>query len=231
MKSNTSLRIVLTSSLLLGAGLGFTGCQSRTAGVGKSPALTKASDTSESIRSASDNVQQMRLQMDSTLAALRDLTERPGDIRGQFEEVRREFAALETTSAKVTNSANKMQNQGDAYLRDWGREVATIQNPELRGASFERRDEVAERLERISRNYQEVRSEYAPFRASVMDVITALSVDLSQRGLETARPFVARANDRAEPVKNSLDRLSGDFREVGVSLRPGAHDIATTRNR
>lgn len=231
MKSKTTLRIVLASSLLAGAGLGFSGCQSRTAGVGKSPALAKATSTSESIRSASDNVQQMRLQMDSTLAALQDLTERPGDIRGQFEEVRREFAALEATSAKVTSSANRMQNRGDAYLQDWGREVATIQNAELRGASFERRDEVADRLERISRNYQDVRSEYAPFRASVMDVITALSVDLSQRGLETAQPFVARANERAEPVKESLERLAGDFREVGVSLRPGAHDVATTRNR
>ncbi len=195
----------------------------------QSPALTKASNTSESIRSASDNVQQMRLQMDSTLAALQELTERPGDIRGQFEEVRREFAALESTSAKVTNSANRMQNQSESYLQDWGREVATIQNAELRGASFQRRDEVAERLERISRNYQEVRTEYAPFRASVLDVITALSVDLSQRGLETARPFVARANERAEPVRESLGRLSEDFRDVGLSLRPGARDIAATR--
>jgi chromosome segregation ATPase len=229
MKTHTTLRIILTSTLLAGAGLGFTGCQTRTGSAGKSPALTKASSTSESIRSASDNVQQMRLQMDSTLAALQDLTERPGDIRGQFEEVRREFAALETTSGRVTNSANRMQNQSESYLQDWGREVATIQNAELRGASFQRRDEVAERLDRISRNYQEVRAEYAPFRASVLDVITALSVDLSQRGLETARPFVARANERAEPVKESLGRLSEDFRDVGLSLKPGARDIAATR--
>lgn len=213
----TKLRHALVlGSVFAVAGLTFTGCQSG------APALTRGASASDSIQSAADDIQAARGQINRTLAALRNLTERPADIPAQYKVVLKEIGALQVTSAKIAASAEAMRTKGDAYIADWARQIATINDKDLRSAAFDRRAEVATKLQGIFQSYQAVRSDFAPFKTALADIQKSLSTDLSLKGLETARPFVAKATAASEPLKASLDKLAGEFRAVGLSLQPGA---------
>lgn len=219
----SSVSLLGVSLLLLAGGLGLAACQHHA----KSPALSRGASASQSIQSAAESVQSARQQINLTLAALRNLTERPGDVPAQYAVLREQMAALEKTAASIASAADAMRNKGDAYLADWGRQVAAIADADLRGAAFERRAETSARLQQIFGSYQKVKADFAPFRASLGDIQAALGADLSARGLEAVRPFVAKATAAAEPLKNSLGQLAADFRTAGLALQPGAGDAPT----
>ena len=207
--------VFLAFAVLLTGGGAFTGCQST-----KAPALTRGANTSDSIQAAADTISAARGQVNVVLAALRNLTERPGDIPAQYKVVQEQIAALSGSSAKITAAADAMRTKGDAYLSDWARQVAVIGDADLRKAAFERRAEVSRKLQGIFLSYQKVKADFVPFQASLADIQRALGTDLSPKGLETVRPFVTKAGLAAEPLKASLEKLAGEFRAVGLSLQP-----------
>jgi chromosome segregation ATPase len=211
------LPLTLLSSVLLVSGFGLTGCQSMR---NRSAAMTRGERATATIHSAADNVQTAQRQIDTSLAALRDLTDRPVDTKNQYRQARAEIAALRDSSDRISDNADDLRQRGDAYLSDWARQIAVIESPDLRNAAFERRDEVAAKLRDISDRFQRVQAEFMPFRRNLDEINAALGADLSQRGLETVRPFIARATENAGPVRSSLEQLVEEFREVGLSLQP-----------
>lgn len=206
---------VLTVSVLLAGIVASSGCQSR-----KAPALSRGTNTSESVGSAAETILAARGQVNVALAALRNLTGRPGDIPRQFKVAQEKIEDLAKSSAKITAAADAMRTKGDAYLADWAKQIAVIGDAELRTAAFDRRAEVAGRLQEIFRSYQRVKSDFEPFQLNLADIQRALGTDLSPKGLEAVKPFVAKAEASALPLKESLGKLADEFRAVGLSLEP-----------
>jgi len=206
----------VSASLLIGMGALVSGCQS-----GRAPALSRGSTASDSVQSAAASIATARGQINLALAALRNLTERPGDIPEQYKVVREQIAALDSSVAKIAAATETMRVKGDAYLADWAKQISTISDAELRNAAFARRAEVATKLQGLYQSYQRMRADFAPFQAGLTDIRRVLGSDLSARGLESARPFVTKATEAAEPLKVSLDELADEFRRAGMSLQPG----------
>lgn len=126
---------VCSTGVLLAATLALAGWQNGRRG----PALTRAEAVSDSIQAAAETIQSARERINKTLAALRNLTERPGDVPEQYARMRGEIMALNVTAARISEAADAMRRKCDAYLADWGRQVAAIDDPDLRGAALERR--------------------------------------------------------------------------------------------
>ena len=218
MIHTASIRPLLVASALgLATAFAFTGCQTKP----KSTALNQGASASGSIQSAADTIGRARAQVNVTTAALRNLVERPQDIPAQYQTVLNEVKKLRADATQIVKSADDMRAKGDQYLADWAKQIAAIGDADLRNAAFERRAEVATRLQGIFQQYQSVKSAYAPFLDNLTDIQTALSTDLSAKGLEAIRPFVTKATANAEPLKAALDKLATDFRAVGLSLQPG----------
>lgn len=213
----TSPRSVLLVSLALVGGLLVTGCQTGS----QSPALTKGATASGSVASAADAVTTVRAQIDPALAALRALVGQPQDIPAQYKVVLAELNKLQEGESKVAAATAKMRAQGDKYLADWARQIATITDPALRDAAFIRRGEVSAKLQGIFQSYQQVQAAYLPFQNHLGDIKKVLGTDLSAQGLAAVQPFVAKAVTDAEPLKTALEKLASDFRAVGASLQPG----------
>lgn len=215
MKTHSPLR----PALALFAALLFAGCQSQA--VKQSPALNQGAGAAESIQASADLVNGARGQVNRTTAALRNLVDRPQDIPAQYKVVLDEISRLKADAAKISASADRMRTDGDRYLAEWARQIATIQNPALRDTAFERRGEVAEKLQTIFRSYQDVKSAYTPYLSGLEEIQTALGADLSAKGLAAIRPFVAKVSADREPLNNALAKLAADFTAAGLSLQPG----------
>ncbi len=209
---------VFAALLALTGGIAFTACQSADR---KSPALGQGRSAAKSIQAAADTILAARAQVNVVTAALRNLVDRPQDVPAQYQIVLAELSVLKADATRVSAAADAMRTEGDRYLADWGREAAALGGADLRNATFERRAEVAARLQEIFQSYQNVKAAYLPFQTRLAEIQAVLGADLSARGLAGARSFVARATEEAEPLKAALDKLAGQFRAVGVSLQPG----------
>jgi hypothetical protein len=213
--SSTARSLVLVSALAV-AGLGLVGCQSP-----KSPALAQGAGASVSIEGAADAIVVARSQISATTAALRNLVDRPQDTAAQYKVVLAELAKLKENTAKIASAADSVRAKGDAYLADWAKQVAVIQNADLREAALTRRGEVSAKLQTIFKSYQDVKAAYVPLETDLANIRAALGSDLSADGLAAIRPFVAQATSHAEPVKDALIKLAGEFRGVASALQPG----------
>jgi hypothetical protein len=214
---HTKSSLIARAAIFLAMIAAVAGCQSKP----QPASLTRGANAAQAIETAASTIQTGRAQINTTLAALRNLTERPADIPAQYAVVREQFAALRTTAAQISSLADEMRVKNDAYLAEWGRQVATISDPDLRQAGFDRRAETAARLKEIFSGFQTVKADYAVFQKHLADIQTALGADLSTAGLNAIKPFVTKATLAAEPLKASLDELTADFRAAGLALQPG----------
>jgi len=206
--------IVLLSTLAL-VGLGSVGCQST-----KSPALTQGVKASVSIDQAADALITARSQIGVAIASLRNLTDRPQDAAAQYKVVLAELAKLKDNTTKVAAAADSVRTKGDAYLANWAKQAAAIPNADLREAALNRRGEVSAKLQTIFKSYQDVKTSYATLETDLANIRAVLGSDLSAAGIESIRPFVKQAATHAEPVKDSLMKLAGEFRAVASTLQP-----------
>lgn len=214
-----SNRLRLVPLVTIAAGLVvLAGCQS---GPGKSPSLVQGAGAAKAIDNAAATIFDTRQQVNRATASLRNLVDRPQDTVAQYKTALAEIAKLDKQVADVGETVDDMRKRGDAYLAEWARHVATIADPGLRQAAFGRRAETSERLQAIFARYQEVKTTYAPYLASLGEIQKVLGTDLSAKGLDMVKPFVAKASSDAEPLNSALAKLADEFSKTATQLKPG----------
>jgi hypothetical protein len=216
MKTIHASRLIVPALLASLALAGFPGCQNKPA----SPSLNQGAAAADSIHDAAESISALRRQIGLTTAALRNLTDRPGDIAVHYKTVLDQIATLQADAQKISRSADKMRADGDRYLAEWARQIAAIQDPGLRDAAFARRGETATKLQEIFASYQTVKAAYLPYERSLVDIQKVVGSDLTPKGVETVKPYVAKATTDSAPLIAALDKLTAQFREIGVALTP-----------
>jgi uncharacterized phage infection (PIP) family protein YhgE len=214
LKTKTSLSLQLIAVALVVAS--FAGCSSTTG-------YQKGARTGTALNNAADSIARADTQIEATLVALNDLVDRPQpDLRGQFRTFTSALDSLDSMARQISSQAESMKSRGAAYFDQWNQDLATIQNESIRSRSEERQNEVASRFQEIAANYTEVKTAFQPFMSDLRDVQRFLSTDLTPDGLDAARELVAKANQDAVPLRESIAELVGEFREMGVALTPAA---------
>jgi hypothetical protein len=186
-----------------------------------STVYNQAKVTTTSIEETAVKIQQGYEQIDAVLFTLSSLIHSTeADIRAQFAEFTTAVSKLETLSNEVNTHAASMQVQGADYFRTWDIELAKIQNENIRKRSTERKNAVAARFDGVRANYARAKTDFAPFMADLMDIRTALAVDLTAGGLVSIQSASKKAHETAQPLRQTLRNLAADFTSLGISLSP-----------
>jgi hypothetical protein len=210
MKTFTSL-VALAGFGALMAGCAATGYE-------------KAGSTSTSLQEAAQGIDNTLAPIDAVVTALSNLVNQPGsDITPQFQKFGAAVSTLESLANEVISRTAAMQVQGAAYFQKWDEELAKIQNVEIQNRSMDRKNAVAERFERVRGGYVQTTAAFAPFMSDLKDIRTALATDLTAGGLASVKGLATKAQEKVWPLRESLVRLSAEFKNLGVSLS------ATTR--
>jgi hypothetical protein len=179
----------------------------------------KSDRTAETLNQSSRMITKGNTLIDESLADLNDLVSNPyPDLRKQFAKFNDAVNDLGASEKDIAGKAVEMQARGADYFASWDKESAQIQNEDIRGRSETRRSEVASRFDRISQQYEETQAAFRPFMSDLRDVQKFLSTDLTAGGLAAIKDTAAKATRDAAPVKTSLDKLSDDFKRLGVSM-------------
>ena len=214
MKLKTSLAIqFIAVTIVVGI---FAGCSSTTG-------YQKGARAGTALNNAADDITRTDTQIGQTLAALNDLLDSPqADLRRQFRTLTSEVDSLDSLARRISSQAEAMKSRGAAYFEQWSQELATIQNEDIRSRSEARQNEVASRFQEIAASFTKVKAGFQPFMSDLRDVQRFLSTDLNPGGLAAASKFAAKANADAAPLRESLAKLAGEFRDMGVALTPAA---------
>ena len=181
----------------------------------------KSANTAAALTQSSGMITKGNTLIDESLAGLNDLVSNPyPDLRKQFEKFNNAVNQLSLTSRDIASKAREMKSQGALYFAKWDKESAQIQNEDIRSRSETRRNEVASRFDRISRQYDETTTAFHPFMSDLRDVQKFLSTDLTAGGLAAIKDTAAKATTDAVPVKEALARLSDEFKGLGLSMSP-----------
>lgn len=179
----------------------------------------KGDKLSANIQAASTEIGALPGKIDGTLNALNDLVAKPqADLRPAFKAFSEQLAGLTASAQGIAAARKGMAGKGEAFLTQWDTQLAQIQNEDIKARSQARKDEVAKELLDIKRSYAEADIAFKPFLADLQDVSKYLSVDLTPAGVATMKDTAAKATAAAGPLKDSIAKLAGDFKALGVAM-------------
>lgn len=202
------LCLVLGAAALVGVGCATRGYE-------------KAQNTSQSLTTAAQQIELARQQLATTSAALSTLVNQPTpDLKRTFEGYRSSLNALERTITAVTEQAEIMRREGEKYFDTWSKQLAEMQNENVRARSAARQQEVAQQFNAIQQQYYAVQQQFGPLLSRFRDIERLLSVDLTPTGVRTAQDFAARAEGDAAKLRATLDQLASQFRALSGVLAP-----------
>ena len=157
-------------------------------------------------------VQTESRELEATLASLNELVTQPAaDAKPQFLKFSAALDRLNAAAAQAGGSVNRMWQKRSAYLETWDKEIATINDEEIRRVSQGRKTEVSNQFDSTARRYDDGQKQLQPLIRYLNDIRKALSTDLTREGLAAAQASVDRANEKAREVQNVLAQSAAEL--------------------
>lgn len=192
--------------------LGFFGCASALQfGTPREAMAKRVNDTAAQVAEVNGRI-------DAAQRALDDIANHPAtDLKRQFDVYSDALNKLESANNKLRGDVEAMEAEGREYLVAWDRQIATIQDQDLRNRTAERRNDVSQRIDELHSRYITARDALSPVLNRLQEIQTALKVDLTSAGIQSVGP-TARDTDDLNGARNALNDLSEAFRRANVSL-------------
>jgi hypothetical protein len=181
----------------------------------------KSQHTATALDEAAALVTRCNMLIDQSVADLNELVSNPvPDLRKPFNRFNKTVDALDGAANEFGRKAAEVRAEGAAYFANWDKETAQIQNPDIRSRSEARKADVYARFEAMMQHYDTANASFQPFLSDLHDVEKYLSTDLTADGLAAIKDPAAKATRDQGPVKDSLSKLSDEFRSVSLSMSP-----------
>jgi hypothetical protein len=187
----------LPASLLALAVACLVGCQ--TAGYKKSDSAAREAQT------AATKIQAVSTNLEATTGALNDLVNQPAlDAKPQFLRFRAALDHLLASAGRADTCVASLGRKQAAYFQIWEKEIAAIQDQEIRNRSETRKAEVSAQVIAANRQNDQACNDRQPVFGYLQDIRKALSTDLTRQGLTAVQPWVINVNESARKLQTSL---------------------------
>jgi hypothetical protein len=163
-------------------------------------------------------------QLAATMSSLnRLLATKPGDdLRPAYqafvENADKTRKDAETTKLRVA----QMNGASANYFSTWKADNETISNQQVRKVA-------TKRLETVQKDYgvslsslQDASAKFTPLLSDLADIQTALSNDLTAKGLKAAKGVLKKANHDHDAVQKEIDKATQHFMAMQTALSPVA---------
>jgi aminopeptidase N len=115
-----------------------------------------------------------------------------------------------------------MRGKGNEYFKAWDEQTAQIHNEDIKNRSAERKAEMQKKFTEIKMSYTEASESFKPFLSDLKDIQTALATDLTTGGVKAIKGAADKANKDAVPLKASIEKLAGQFKDLGTAMAAAA---------
>jgi chromosome segregation ATPase len=158
-------------------------------------------------------------QVETTVRALGGLEEsQDGDLSKAFANYQKQVDALHTRAGRVRSNIESLRTQTKDHIAAWDAQTATIQDGDVRSATEARREKAEERFSEIRAELERASREYEEFDSKIVDIRTALDVDLNPAGVKALSSAFGSARKESKDVTKDLRKMASVLREVAKTL-------------
>jgi hypothetical protein len=214
MQKTTVTNLLTQTALAVTLAAALVGCKSSDSN------HQQGSATGTRVFAAADRISEGKGKIDAALTPLNDMIGNPqqADLATKFKAYATAVGDLQSSIDKANGAVDKVKKNGDEYFAAWDQRIAAIQNPDIKSSSSERKAAIMKDFEGIKTSYQELSTTMKPFMSNLKDIQTALGTDLTAGGIGAVKDPAKQANKQGESIKDTLDKLAGQFREVGEKM-------------
>ena len=214
MKTKKNVLAITLTVLGTGAAILLTGC-------GTTSGYKQADKTGAGIAEFRDEIVVGKKAIDTTMMALSEIAATANtDPRKAYEKYSKEVANLESTAAKIRKRSQSMQAQGQAYFKQWEREMAQVNNPEVRKLAEQRKAKLQETFESIRKYAEPLKAQFDPWMSDLKDLKVYLGNDLTIAGVDSAKSLFSKTTNEGLEVQRSMDALVAELNTVAATITP-----------
>ena len=208
------VQIIPLATLTVVATVLFTGC-------GTTAGYKQADKTGAGIAEFRDKIVKGKVAIDSTVAALDQVAASANtDPRKAFEHYTKALGELDSAANRVKKRGQDMKEQGQAYFKQWEKQMAEVQNPEIRNLAEQRKAKLQQAFDNIKNYTDPLKAQFEPWVSDLKDLQKYLSNDLTIAGVDAAKPLFAKTRAEGVEVQKSMDGLVGELNTIAATLTP-----------
>jgi DNA repair exonuclease SbcCD ATPase subunit len=167
----------------------------------------------------------IRAQIDTTLEALNGVVQSAngGDPKSAFKKYSDQIKNMDKQIQKTRSYRQKMQEQGQAYFKEWEAKMGAVTNEELKAKATARRAELQAQYEKISASVAQAKDDSAKFWQDLQDLQKYYASDLSPAGISQTAEMVAKASADGKTIQGYIDQavaaVDKVMTEMGVEVK------------
>lgn len=179
----------------------------------------RAERATSSMRDTKDELVLTKDQVKATMTSLNTLVGQPGtDLGTQYKQFVREVKNTDKQATRLRKQTERMNAQSGSYFDTWQTELESIQNPDIRKRSEERRAKAFDSYKKIDTAMQAANESLVPFISDLQDIQRYLGNDLTAQGIAAISDVVKKTNTNADTVEKKLDAAMVEIDRVAAEM-------------
>jgi hypothetical protein len=180
-----------------------------------------ADKTGASISDFRNDIITVKKSVDAAMSSLdKILVTAAEDPRKAFKEFDKAVPRVEDTAKKAKKRAEDIQARGQAYFKDWEKELGAVNNPEIRKLAEERKVKLQATFNSIKTLMHPVRDEFNTWLSDLKDLQRYLSSDLTITGIDAAKSQIQKTKAGGLAVQTSMDQAIAELNTIVATLTP-----------
>ena len=180
-----------------------------------------ADKTGASIAEFRDEILNVKTEVDATMAALDKVVATAAtDPRKAFVEFDKAVPRVDDAAKKAKKRAEDIKARGQAYFKDWEKELAGVKNPDIRKLAEERKAKLQTSFDSIKGFMTPARDQFNTWLANLKDLQKYLSNDLTIGGIDAAKELIGKAKSDGHDVQESIDKVIAELNTIVATLTP-----------
>ncbi len=209
------------SPILTVVALGVAAAQFFTAHDLSAAGYKLADKTGKSIAELRDEVLTIKKEVDATLVALdKVVATAASDPRKAYQEFDKAVPRIDDAAKKARKRSEDMKAEGQAYFKQWEKELAAVSNPDIRKLAEERKAELSATFNNIKTTMEPAKQQFNTWLADLKDLQKYFSNDLTVGGIDAAKTLIAKAKTEGQGVQQTLDKVIAELNTVVATLTP-----------
>jgi Protein of unknown function (DUF2959) len=178
----------------------------------------------KSVGDALTEVNATKSQLAATMSSLNALlATKPGDdLRPAYEAYVDNVDKTKQAAATTHQRVDQMNNDSANYFSSWKSDNDNISNPQLHKVANHRLEQVQKNYANAIASLQAASDKFTPFLSDLSDIQTALSNDLTAKGLKAAKGVFEKANHDHGEVQKEIGTAIRHLTATQLALSPVA---------
>jgi hypothetical protein len=160
-----------------------------------------------------------KAQVRATMASVNTLVGQPvTDLGTKYKQFVKEVKNTDKRATSLRKQTERMNTQSGSYFDTWQTELETIQNPDIRKRSEERRAKAFDSYKKIDTAMQGANESLVALISDLQDIQRYLGNDLTAQGIAAIADVVNKTNTDGETVEKKLDAVITEIDRVAAEM-------------